>query len=323
MGMRENPHLMILTTAGYNLNSVCYQLRNDCVDVLNNVSKNDNIFAAIFELDENDDYTDEKVWQKANPNLDITVRKDWLRDQVKACESFRYEEANVLTKNMNMWINGASTWIEDKYVLQCFNEIPDFDKSEVLTYVGVDLSSVSDLTSVNYLIVKDNVYYFDTHYYLPEQFKTDNNYNALKFKEWANSGFLKLTQGNVTDYDYILNDILNYKYQIKAVFYDTYNATQFSIQASQNGLDMIAYSQSVASFNKATKEIERLIKQNHVVMNNNPLTIFCYRNVVLKIDHANNCKPDKSDRENKIDGVIAQLMSLSGYLLTPVAPSIF
>jgi phage terminase large subunit-like protein len=115
---------------------------------------------------------------------------------------------------------------------------------------------------------------------------------------------------------------LEYPYLIKGLYYDSYNATQFAINATQQGIECIPYSQSVGSFNRPTKELERLIMSGSVVIKRNPLTAYCYRNVTLKHDIHGNCKPDKSNREKKIDGVIAQIMSLAGYLLSPVAPSI-
>jgi phage terminase large subunit-like protein len=323
MGMRENPHLMTITTAGFDMESVCYQLRNDCVDVLNGIKEDTNLFGMIFELDADDDYADEKNWIKSNPNLDLTVRKDWLRDQITSAQMFKNEEVNVLTKNMNMWINGSYTWIEDKYILQSMTDFPDFVKEDVIAYVGVDLSSVSDLTAVNFLIKHNDIYYFDTRYYLPQQYKTDSQYNRMKFEEWARNGHLTLTPGNVTDYDYILKDILKYPYYIRAIYYDSYNATQFAINATQEGIECIPYSQSTGSFNRPTKELERLILSGQVIFKKNPITVYCYRNVVLKQDMYGNVKPDKSNREKKIDGVIAQIMSMAGYLLDPVSPSIF
>jgi phage terminase large subunit-like protein len=92
------------------------------------------------------------------------------------------------------------------------NDFPDFDQKEIISYIGVDLSSTSDLTAVNYLIIKDNIYYMDTRYYLPKEYKTRTSYNQVKFDEWAGEGYLTLTPGNVTDYDYILNDILAHPY---------------------------------------------------------------------------------------------------------------
>jgi phage terminase large subunit-like protein len=107
MGMRSNPHLMTITTAGFDMESPCYQLRCDCVDSLNGINNNSNTFAMIFEIDPNDDHTDPNVWQKSNPNLGTTVKTDWLKEQVKSSQIFKNEEVNVITKNMNMWVNGA------------------------------------------------------------------------------------------------------------------------------------------------------------------------------------------------------------------------
>jgi phage terminase large subunit-like protein len=322
MGMRENPHLMIITTAGFDLSVPSYQMHNDCVDVLNGLAEDNNTFSMIFELDPEDDYTNPEVWIKSNPNLGITVRKEWLQDQIKNAQNSRNDQTNVLTKNLDMWVNAPDSWIDDKYIIQSMKEFPQFDAGEIVSYVGVDLSSVSDLTAVNFMIKYNDIFYMDTHYYLPEQFKMQGEYNKQKFVEWYREGYLCLTPGNVTDYNYILNDILNYPYQIKAVYYDTYNATQFAISGTQEGIEFVPYSQSVGSFNKPTKELERLILQGSVVMMNNPVTLFCYRNVQLKYDMFGNCKPDKANRDRKVDGVIAQIQSLAGYLLEPVAPSI-
>jgi phage terminase large subunit-like protein len=85
---------------------------------------------------------------------------------------------------------------------------------------------------------------------------------------------------------------------------------------------MIPYSQTISAFNRPTKELERLILAGKVIFNPNPLTLYCYRNVQLKSDYNFNVKPDKSNHSKKIDGVIAQIESVAGYLLDPVIPSI-
>jgi phage terminase large subunit-like protein len=103
-------------------------------------------------------------------------------------------------------------------------DFPTFNQKEIIAYCGVDLSSTSDLTAVNFLIKKDDIYYMDTRYYLPKVYKNKNQYNKIKFEEWAKQGYLILTDGNVTNYDYILKDILEYPYQIQGIYYDSYNA---------------------------------------------------------------------------------------------------
>ena len=80
MGMRRNPHLMVITTAGFNMSSPCYRLRNTCIEVLKGLKEEDSLFAAIYEMDINDDWTDSNNWPKCAPNLGVTVKKKYLRD---------------------------------------------------------------------------------------------------------------------------------------------------------------------------------------------------------------------------------------------------
>jgi phage terminase large subunit-like protein len=139
------------------------------------------------------------------------------------------------------------------------------------------------------------------------------------YKKWHFEKQIILTSGNAVDYDYILADILkiNKICPIYAVFYDTYNATQFAINATEQGLNMQPFSQSLANFNRPTKEFERLARSNKIIIDNNEITRFCFSNVVLKYDHNDNVKPTKSSNKNKIDGVISMLTALGGYLQIP------
>jgi phage terminase large subunit-like protein len=83
-------------------------------------------------------------------------------------------------------------------------------------------------------------------------------------------------------------------------------------------LPLEPYSQSIGNFNKPTKELERLVLSDKVIIDDNEITRFCFRNVELKFDHNNNCKPVKYKDNNKIDGVIAMIEALGGYLQTPI-----
>ena len=104
---------------------------------------------------------------------------------------------------------------------------------------------------------------------------------------------------------------------INKVGYDDWNATQFVINATNNGLPMEPVSQSIGSFNRPTKEMERMILSKRCVIDDNPITRFCFKNVTMKIDHNGNTKPSKESNKNKIDGVIAIIEAIGVAITTP------
>lgn len=318
MGMRRNPHLCTITTAGFDKSLPCYRLRQTAIEILHNLKEDDSFFIAIYSLDENDDWTDEKNWVKCTPNLDITVTSKYLNEQVKSAMNNPSEEVGVKTKNLNIWCDTASVWLSDNYIVKSSQNVNLADFKDEICYIGVDLSATSDLTAVAYLIPKDDKYYFKVDYYLPESCLFDNQNKEL-YKLWKSQGLITITQGNVTDYDYITRDMLKWQdhLRIETVGYDKWNATQWAITATNEGLPLEEYSQSIGNFNQPTKELERLLLSGKVVIDNNEITRYCFRNVTIKEDHNGNTKPVKQQKMKKIDGVIAMIQALGCYLLNP------
>lgn len=319
MGMRQNPHLCTITTAGFDKTLPCYHLRQTCIEILNNIKQDDSMFIAIYSLDDDDDWTDENVWAKCSPNLDITVTKKYIREQIQSALNNPNEEVGVKTKTLNLWCDSANVWISDNYITKATQTVNLEDFKKEICYVGVDLSATSDLTAVSYLIPKDDKYYFKTLYYLPESCLY-NNENKELYKQWKRSGELTITDGNVTDYDYITNDLIKARNLVRLykVGYDKWNATQWAIDATAKSLPLEEYSQAIGNFNQPTKEIERLILSGKVIIDNNEITRWCFRNVTIKEDWNSNSKPVKGDRMKKIDGVIAMIQALGIYLQNPI-----
>ena len=315
MGMREQPHLCTITTAGFNKILPCYKLRTVAKEVLQGIKIDDSMFIMIFAMGESDDWKDSKNWIKANPNLGVTVRKDYIQEQVKQAINNPSEETEVLTKQLNRWVSSSNTWISDDTIIKHSQDIKLNDFKGKSCYVGLDLSSVTDFTAISYLFIEDGKYQFITKYYLPED-SLNSLQNKELYRNWAKQGYLNLTPNNVVDYDIILTDLLKVSEDsmILNVSYDTYNSTQFAISATNAGLPLQPYSQTLANFNRPTKEFERLILSNNLTINGNPINQYCFGNVALKFDHNANVKPDKSSRYKKIDGVISKLMALGGYL---------
>jgi phage terminase large subunit-like protein len=319
MGMRRSPHLCTITTAGFDKTLPCYHLRTTCIEILQKIKEDDSIFIAVYSIDDDDDWTDENVWAKSSPNLDVTVTKKYIKEQIKSALNNPSEEVGVKTKTLNIWCNSANTWINDGYINKATENVDISKFKGEICYVGVDLSSTSDLTAVSYLIPKDDVYYFKVKYYLPESCLHDNQNKEL-YKQWQRSGELTITSGNVTDYDYVTNDLMKARNTVRLykIGYDKWNATQWAIDAVEKGLPLEEYSQSIGNFNQPTKELERLILSGNAVIDNNEITRWCFRNVQLKQDYNNNTKPIKGeDSSKKIDGVIAMIQSLGIYLLNP------
>lgn len=317
-GMRENPMAVIITTAGFDRLGVCYQYREMCTEVVSGLKEDDTLFIAIYCLDKEDDWKDEAVWVKSNPNLGVTVQTKYLKTQVRKAINTPSDEVGIKTKNLNIWCDAEKTWIKDDYILSASANVNLEEYNGLDCFIGVDLSSTSDLTSFSVMIPSTEKMVWKTFYFLPEAALTEKRFKEL-YGEWARQGALCITPGNVVDYDFILNKIMEIGQilNIVTIGYDSWNATQFVINCTEKGLPMEPYSQSIGNFNKPTKELERLLLSGVAVIDNNIITRHCFRNVVMARDKNGNTKPSKQYEEKKIDGVIAMIEALGVYLMCP------
>jgi len=317
-GFRQNPLAIQISTAGFNVFGFCHKYRDMCINILHGLSVDDGQFSAIYELDDEDRWDDEEKWVKANPNLDVTVSRKFLREQIRMAKNNSSLEVGVRTKNLNQWLSSSDIWLSNDLLLQSTKKVNLDDYEGLTSYVGVDLAAVSDLTAVALMIPIDGKYIFKTKYYLPSS-TLDDNSNSELYRQWKRMGYLTITDGNVTDYDYIVNDLkkANEKVIIGKVAYDSWNATQWAITATAEGLPLEPFSQSLGNFNRPTKEFERLLKSGNIIIDDNEITRYCFSNVIMKYDYNENAKPSKGENQNKIDGVIAMIEALGIYLTEP------
>lgn len=318
---RKQPLIFIITTAGYNLFSPCFEMRTTITEILSGNKVDDSVFGAIYTLDDGDDWKDENNFIKCNPNLGITVTKEALQAEILDATNQPSQEIYTRTKNFNQWLNAnTDTWINNQLLLDNSRTITPKDFIGKVTYIGIDLASVSDLTAVTMVAEENNKYQFYTKYYLPNSAFMQGE-NKERYKEWKRQAYITNTAGNVTDYDYILNDLLRWRNDgvlIEKIAYDSWNSTTFAINATENNLPMYPYSQSIGNFNRPTKEFERAIKLGKVTLDNNPVSRWCFSNVALKLDYNDNAKPVKAFTENeKIDGVISMLTAFGALIEQP------
>lgn len=324
-GMRTQPLAILITTAGFLLNGYpCYEQRQVCLDILRKNKIDDTQFSAIYELDNEDNWEDEENWIKCSPSLGQTVTYDYMREQITSAKNNPALETGVKTKNFNMFCQSKNIWIADDYITKAFELVDLQDFKDEDGYMGVDLSAVSDLTA-NAVLFPPNPdralypdkFVFKNFIYIPDSVLEESS-NGELYKLWKRQNYIIATNGNVVDYDYILADqkkIYEDAY-ILSVAYDAWNATQWAINATAEGLPLEPYSQAIGNFNKPTKYFEMLMKQGKIVIDMNPCVRWCFANVELKIDYNENCKPTKANNDvnRKIDPIIAMIQALGAYL---------
>ena len=316
MGNRRNPIQCVVTTRGFDMSKPCFALDHYAQEVLSGEKQDDALFAMIFTLDEDDDWKDPATWVKANPNLGVTVSYQYITGELTKALASTAKEIQFRTKYVNQWVESKTIWISDERI-NGYMTAMDFEQfSGLPCYVGLDLASVSDLTSVSFLWPVEGKYYFKVLNYLPSDALATKE-NSVKYREFDMRGDLVIfPDSNVTDYDRILEDLkrINTITPIYLISYDQWNSTQMIINATNYGFDCKPFSQSLSSFNRPTKEFERAMLQDSVVMDRNECTRWAFRNVLIKTDAHENQQIIKATNMSKIDPAVSMMMALGGYL---------
>lgn len=312
MVARKQPIICIITTAGQDLSSPCYTEYQYVSKVLDpeNVIDNEEYFIMICELDEGDDIKDPKNWEKANPIVatypeGIKALKGDLEIALEVPEKM----TPFLTKNMNLWVNQKEGGYMNlaKWNACGVDELPDLRGREV--FIGVDLSATLDLTSVSFLVpVGDETFAVLGHSFMPEgtmfaKTKTDK----VPYDLWKRQGWLSTTEGDVVDYrfvqKYIDNMVADYGWEVRAIYYDKWNATQFANEARDLGYATVEVIQGMKTLAPATKEFRELVHKSKIIHDKNPLINWAFGNAITKIDHNENFMLDKSKSTQRIDPV--------------------
>ena len=320
-GSRLQPIAISISTASGDKKSLAYQQREYGIKILQNEIINDIYCPLIWELDQGDDPYDENNWIKSNPSLNVTVSSVYIENQLITAKQDVTQTAAILTKTLNIWQNSKFQWIHDQIIKDCLiseNEWFDKLKSKLnQLYLGVDLSSVSDLSALAMMYYLDKQYYFNVKYYLPENF-TNYQQNMMYYRSLAANNHISLTIGNVVDYNYIINDILSMRDNARIInlFYDSYNSPMFIQLCKAAKIPTEPFSQTIGSYNRPTKHLQREILSGNVKFVDNPLIINNFNDVIIKKDLNSNEKPFKEDHLNHhIDGVIASIIALAAWML--------
>lgn len=317
-GMREQPLAIIITTAGFNLSGPCHDMYELAVQVLGGVEgkEMDNFFPFIWQLDPDDDWTDPKNFIKCQPNLGVTVTEEFMLAEVNKAKVDPTAVVGVKTKTLNMWCTSEFVWIKPEIIVGCMKDMKLEDFTGYPCVIGVDLSSVGDMSALDVMIPIENKRYFFHWTFLPEDTYVNHPNRAL-YEKFHKLGELDLTPGNIIDYDYITNLIvkINEICPVTAIYYDRWNSSQWSITMTELGYNIIPFAQNIGNYSQATKEFQRLILCGDAVLQKSQNFLWQMMNCTIKEDAQGNIKPVKqSYSKQKIDSVIAATTALGGFL---------
>ena len=313
---RMQPLYFLITTAGDNTNSICFEVHQKALDILNGRKHDSTFYPVIFGASQEDDWTDPKVWKRVNPSLGITVGLDKVK---AACESAKQnpsEENSFRQLRLNQWVKQAVRWMPmDKWDKCAFVVDPASLEGRVC-YGGLDLSSSTDITA--FVLVfppgdEDEKYSILPFFWMPEdnidlRVKRDH----VNYDLWERQGFLQTTEGNVVHYGFIESFIeeLGTKYNIREIAFDRWGAVQMVQNLEGMGFTVVPFGQGFKDMSPPTKELMKLTLEEKLAHGGHPVLRWMMDNIFIRTDPAGNIKADKEKSTEKIDGAVATIMAL-------------
>lgn len=321
-GMKSSqPLLFAITTAGYDRNSVCWEEHDHAVKVLEGVVENDAYFAYIATLDEEDDWTDEAVWAKANPSLGVTVRAETLREECELAKQIPGQQNSFKRLRLNLWTQQDSRWLDGQVWDENAGQVDATALQGRACYAGVDLSSTTDITALElYFPEPAGGGQVLSYFWVPEDnLRRRAERDRVPYPLWAEQGFIETTEGNVVDYEAVRNKLreLGEVYEIREVAIDRWNSTQLQTWLMGDGFTVIPFGQGFASMTAPAKELEKLLVERKLQHGGNPVLRWMAGNVEVSQDPAGNIKPDKARSRERIDGIVALVMAIGRAMVQP------
>lgn len=313
---REQPLFFIITTAGTDRNSICYELHTKALDILNGRKKDTSFYPVVYGLSDEDDWNDEANWLKANPSLGHTIGIDRVREAYQQALDNPAEENVFKQLRLNMWTSSSVAWIPEHVYAKGNDPIQYESLKGRSCYAGLDLSSTSDITA--FVLVfpprfEEENYIVLPFFWLPEDtLELRCRRDHVLYDVWERQGYIKTTEGNVVHYGFIEKFIedLSVIYHIKEIAYDRWNATQMVQNLEGMGLTMVPFGQGYKDMSPPSKELYKLMMEGKIQHGGHPVLKWMGQNVVMRQDPAGNIKPDKEKSVEKIDGIVALIMGL-------------
>jgi len=326
---REQPLFFIITTAGTDKESICYELHTKALDIMNGRKIDHSFYPVIYGLSDEDDWNDEANWYKANPSLGYTISIDRVRDAYRDALENPAEENVFKQLRLNIWTNSTVVWIPEHIYERGNLPINPAELEGRDCYAGLDLSSTSDITALVLVFpprTENEKYIVLPFFWLPEEtLELRCRRDHVLYDVWQRQGYILTTEGNVIHYGFIERFIerLGEKYHIIEIAYDRWNATQMVQNLEDMGFTMVPFGQGFKDMSPPSKDLYKLLMEGNINHGGNPVLKWMAQNVVMRQDPAGNIKPDKERSVEKIDGIVALIMGLDRCIRSAPATSVY
>lgn len=312
-GARRQPLTFAITTAGFDRNSLCYDLHKYSHSLLDGTAEDPTFLPVIFAAEQEDDWTAEATWKKANPGYGISIKPEYFRNAITEAKANPSKEQSFRRLHLCQWTESSTRWLGmDRWDACQAEEWPDLDGATC--YAALDLSATLDLTSLALAFPVDDLVYLITYSWAPRgALRERERRNRAKIEPWAAKGHVEITDGDVIDYERIIAQVLELgqRYRIAEIAIDRWNAAATAQALQSHGFEVIAFGQGYASMSPAAKEFEALVMAKKLAHDGNPVLRWSIGNVVIETDAAGNIKPSKARSSEKIDVAVASIMAVA------------
>lgn len=317
VGARSQPLIFSISTAGTDTTYPYFRDLEFLRQVMLGIKEKDNHFIMLYEPDEGDAWDDPATWAKVNPNFGVSLGRKYMEDE---CQEAKEKGGSTLaafqTKNLNMWVDAPEVWIPDDDVAACSSAFDEAQLEGAECYVGIDLASKSDLTAAAFWFPRFGVvrYLFT----VPESKLTESQGrgDVVDYRLWVEQGWLTVCPGRVLDEEWWLAQLFKAMapYKVKCIAYDPWGMWDLKNRFGKYEDALMEYRQDIRYMSVPTKDLESRVLKHGVNLLGNPVIRWMFRNVVIYKDPNANIKLDKARSRNKIDGVVATVDAIGGWL---------
>lgn len=311
---REQPLTLAITTAGYDRNSICWEVHEYARKVQEGIIDDPHFYSVIYSLPEDEDWRNEENWKKVNPSIGHTITIDKLRSAYKECEYIPAKQNNFRRLRLNQWTRSSTRWLDLAFWDKCNDPINVERLKGKICYGGLDLASSIDIAAFIKVFPDEMGFYTVlSRFWIPEDNMVERSLrDKVPYDVWVREGYIRATPGNVIDYSAIEHDIINDSkiYDIKEMAFDRWGAVQITQNLEAEGIIVVPFGQGFKSMSPPTKELQKLVMERKLKHGGNPVLRWMADNMVITTDPAENVKPDKKKSTERIDGMVALIMAL-------------